>query len=559
MGPDQTLEVLNDRRLNELDSLFEDAPCGYMVFNEHGVISRANRTLLRLIDAERSEIVGTRLPLLFGVGSRLFYETHLHPLLIVNGEVSEVALDLRGKGGDQIPVLLSVVEAGTDTALPAKNQHASEHTDAKPERSFRAMLIDVTERRRIEDDLRAARRLAERRAQRLAALQHVSSRLSVAVSPDDVAAAVATSARAVLDVDSIVLWRLEADGRELHPISRAGPAARSPLAVSSFDRSAVRPHWEAIDTGAMVTLTAESDHYGPTVEVMLGAGHRLVHFIPFQIGSAPGGVVSMGFTDADELDPDDEAILTEVVAQAAAALERADLYAIQRDIALTWQGSLMAHDIPDDERIKIRSHYAPATMTFRVGGDWYDVVRLDDDRFGFIIGDVVGHGMGAAAAMGQLRSAGTALAQSGLDPTAVLEGLDRFAATTPGTRCATVLCGDLDLTSGVVRMARAGHVPPVWVSAGHARFIEEGGGPPLAVALGRRPAPAEIELIVDDRLVLYTDGLIERRGETLDDGMDRLSAVLDGAGQRSIVELVTASATDEHDDDICVLELTRFA
>lgn len=525
---------------DEFNDLFDNAPCGYVVFGDDGTIKRANRTLARLIDADPDAVLGARISQLFAAGSRLLYETHLHPLLVVNGMVSEVALDLKSRDGVKIPILMSVVEA--PSATPER-------------RDFRAMMIDVTERRRIEDELRTARRLAEQRAQRLAALQQISARLAVAVGPDDVAVAIASSAQAALDVDTIVLWRLDAADGRLHPIAQSG--ADQHLVVAPFDRTAIRPHWVALDSGETVTIGEDDgDRFADTVGAMLTAGHRTVRFIPFQIGSEPGGIVSMGFIEPARLDADDEALLAEVVAQGAAALERAELYAQQRAIALTWQASLMAHSIPEDDRLRIQSYYAPATTSFGAGGDWFDVVCVDDDRIGLIVGDVVGKGMAAAAVMGQLRSAATAMAQAGFGPSAVLESLDRFARTIPGAIGATVLCVEVDLTSGVALVARAGHPPPLVRTVRGSRFVEEHCGPPLAVVDALRPEPAEVPLAALDRLVLYTDGLIERRGESLDVGLARLARIYDEATDEPIDHLVTASATNEHGDDICVLDVT---
>ncbi|ROS75306.1 SpoIIE family protein phosphatase [Cellulomonas sp. PhB143] len=169
--------------------------------------------------------------------------------------------------------------------------------------------------------------------------------------------------------------------------------------------------------------------------------------------------------------------------------------------------------------------YRPADGRLLVGGDWYDVVDLGQGRTGVVVGDCVGHGLGAAAVMGQLRSAARALMLAGARPGAVLEGLDRVARTVPGAAFATVLCGVVDAATGELVYSSAGHLPAVVSGTGGARLLDGGRGTPLTVDLGARP-DARTMLAQGDTLVLYTDGLVERREETLDAGLGRLVATV---------------------------------
>jgi serine phosphatase RsbU (regulator of sigma subunit) len=161
-----------------------------------------------------------------------------------------------------------------------------------------------------------------------------------------------------------------------------------------------------------------------------------------------------------------------------------------------------------------------------VGGDWYDVVELGPGRRAVVVGDCVGHGLDPAARMGQLRSAARALLLENSSPVAALDGLDRFAATLPGAECTTVFCGVVDETAGTLTYAVAGHLPPVLLCAdGTVGWLDDGRG--ASLAMSRRPRQ-EVTAVVGagDLVVLYTDGLIERRGESLREGLDRLAALV---------------------------------
>ena len=138
-------------------------------------------------------------------------------------------------------------------------------------------------------------------------------------------------------------------------------------------------------------------------------------------------------------------------------------------------------------RVSVATRYRPGTEELDVGGDWYDVIQIGSDRIGVAIGDVVGHGLEAASAMGQLRSALRGLALTGHGPGMVIEGLDRFARTSAPATMATVAYAELDLATNALRYACAGHPPPVIQTAGQVRFLERGRTTPLAALPGPDP------------------------------------------------------------------------
>jgi hypothetical protein len=192
-----------------------------------------------------------------------------------------------------------------------------------------------------------------------------------------------------------------------------------------------------------------------------------------------------------------------------------------RLISDTLQGAMLE---PADDLPTVAARYVPASGNLSVGGDWYDVIDLGDERRALVVGDCVGHGLAAAAAMAQLRSVTRALLLEGRDPAGVLDGLDLFAQRTEDAHCATAVVMTIDRRTGLLTYSRAGHLPPLVAGPDGATWLDGGGSRPLAVMSPVEHTNATHQMGDDDILVLYSDGLIERRREPLDDGMARLHA-----------------------------------
>ncbi len=202
--------------------------------------------------------------------------------------------------------------------------------------------------------------------------------------------------------------------------------------------------------------------------------------------------------------------------------------------------------------------YRAAAAELQVGGDWYDVVGLDDGRAVFVVGDAVGHNLSATTAMGQLRSAIRATAPYAPDPPALLGRADVLASQISGAEFATAACVLLDQATGQLSYATAGHPPILIVHAsGDTTYLNGGRGLPLGVAAAPRPSAAT-QLAAGDVLVLYTDGLYERRRESPDEGLARLAALAVKCREQPPTELSQTLADGmlagrEPEDDICVL------
>lgn len=197
--------------------------------------------------------------------------------------------------------------------------------------------------------------------------------------------------------------------------------------------------------------------------------------------------------------------------------------ALTRDVALTLQRVMLATpDLAAHGEIAVR--YRPALEGMNACGDWYDVVDLPDGRLALTVGDVVGHGVDAASVMGMLRSALSAAIRVADGPSGALEALGLYARSMQGAMATTTFACQVYPASRLLTYSSAGHPPPVLMHAdGTHRWLDLATDPPLAVRLEHVPRPqATADYRDGDTLVLYTDGLIERRGEDIDAGLSRL-------------------------------------
>ncbi|MFI6013219.1 SpoIIE family protein phosphatase [Streptomyces sp. NPDC051243] len=267
--------------------------------------------------------------------------------------------------------------------------------------------------------------------------------------------------------------------------------------------------------------------------------HSLVA-VPLRAGSLVLGVVSFWRSQKGEpFDADEVALAEELVARAAVSIDNARRYTREHSMAVTLQRSLLPRSLPEQNALDIAYRYLPAQAG--VGGDWFDVLPLSGARVALVVGDVVGHGLHAAATMGRLRTAVHNFSALDLPPDELLALLDELVAridqdeaqegeSAPVTG-ATCLYAVYDPVSRRCTVARAGHPPPAVIRPdGTVEFPDVPAGPPLG--LGGLPfEAAELELAEDSRLVLYTDGLVEDREHDIDEGLELLRAALTRAGR----------------------------
>ncbi|MEU0899283.1 SpoIIE family protein phosphatase [Streptomyces massasporeus] len=256
-------------------------------------------------------------------------------------------------------------------------------------------------------------------------------------------------------------------------------------------------------------------------------------------------------------DDRDQVLASELAARAAICIDNARLYGRERGTALTLQRSLLPSTPAEREGLDIAARYRPALS--EVGGDWYDVLPLGPGRTGLVVGDVMGKGVQAAAIMGQLSTATRALARLDLPPAELLRHLDDIAGSL-GDAIATCVYAVCDLRRGTCELSSAGHLPPVLAGAdGRAELVDVPGGVPLGVG-GVEFGTVEVELAPGSLLALYTDGLVENRGEPIDTGLDTLTRLLGNAGpslQRASDSLLSALSPEPDDDVALLLVRTR--
>ncbi|MFF1511305.1 SpoIIE family protein phosphatase [Streptomyces sp. NPDC058326] len=254
-------------------------------------------------------------------------------------------------------------------------------------------------------------------------------------------------------------------------------------------------------------------------------------------------------------DADDVLLARELAARAAVAIDNARWHQNVRTAAETLQRSLLPPATPQRPGLRIASLYQPAQAANEVGGDWYDVIPLADDRTALVIGDVMGNGIDAAAAMGQLCTAARAYAALDLPPEEILHHLDRL---THGLEhyIATCLYATYDPATGQCRIANAGHLPPVLTRPGHPpELLHLPTGAPLGVG-GVAFSTTTVPLDPGDQLLLYTDGLVETRGDPID---ERLALLLGTLGKATphldatCARLVDAMRRPDDPDDVALL------
>lgn len=253
-------------------------------------------------------------------------------------------------------------------------------------------------------------------------------------------------------------------------------------------------------------------------------------------------------------DDQDLTLAAELSARAAICIDNARLYGRERTTALTLQRSLLPQEPPHQGGIEVAFRYLPAVS--EVGGDWFDVLPLKNDKIGLVVGDVMGKGVRAAAIMGQLRTATRALARLDLPPAELMDHLDDIAASLGDSdtlaTCLYVVC---DPRHGRCEISRAGHLPPAMVAPdGKAAFLDIAPGVPLGV--GGVPFSADERVLPEGALLaLFTDGLVESHDSPVDVGLRNLLRLLDGTrlSLEETCDMLLGTLKQEPDDDVALL------
>jgi PAS domain S-box-containing protein len=528
------------------EDLYENAPCGYLSALPDGELVKVNGTLLSWTRYGREEILGRRFQDLLTPGGRIYHETHYAPLLRMQGAVREIALELVCADGRRLPVLVNSVLRTDDAGEPLL---------------VRTTVFDATHRREYERELLRAREQERAARQRTERLQRLTTALAAAVDAREMAEAVVAELADGLRADQVTLALLQPESNQLTVVSRHGNGPDALGAWASCAGAAKASLDEVVRAGRPIFWSVVRADTAPQASERTPVG-RFDALVALPLGARgkPIGVVCLGFVTERSFDEQERAFMDTCAGQCSQALERAQLYENERSVAHTLQQSMLAGEPPEDPRFALAACYLPAVKSLDVGGDWHDTFLVRDGTIGVVVGDVVGRGIEAASAMGQLRSATRALASAELGPTRVLERLDDFVRPLPSAHMATVVYAELDLETGRLRYACAGHPPPLVLQPSEpATLVWEGRSAPLGAYLDKRPSTeGQLDLLPGARLVLYTDGLVERRRAPIDAGFARLADEVEARREAPIGTLLDGligalAGKDEPADDICAI------
>jgi GAF domain-containing protein len=465
------------------------------------------------------------------------------PLGTVLGSGGEVWLRSLSDIGTRYPSLLEDTRAAglastASLALSGRGGHvfgamgvawaqAQAFTDAQKDevRVVARLAADALGRAQMLEAERAARERTER-------LQRTMTALVASASLAEVTAAVfrhglpfgASAARLAL-VDQQqpgLLVTLNAVG---FPGSVVAGLDELPVSVPS-------PSREAATTSATVYLPTPEDlaaKYPDAYKVLIRSGHQAWIALPLRSGGRMLGILTLAFPEPHPIDDGPDQISLAALGSAIAdAVSRAIQHDTDRDLVMSVQRSLLPETLPEHPGVRLGARYLPAETRYGIGGDWYDAVLLPGGRILLLVGDVAGHGLKAAITMGQMRSAARALAPTH-GPAALLDALDQFVGSGPDVLSATAAVAVIDPAERTLRYCLAGH-PPLLLRDldGTLTMLDEARGPLLGFGAGDRPEQV-VTFVPGSCLVLFTDGLVERRGEIIDTGFARLSAAFTAA------------------------------
>lgn len=428
--------------------------------------------------------------------------------------------------------------------------------------------LDISDRKHQEAELERRLRSEQRARERAEALQQLAEALGAASDSVEVYDAVAGSAAAAMGARFANLAvRTEVPGQVA---LYNGPGLPGDMAQrwSTVSVDSPTPIGAAFRSSAMVwapdPMAIEAQFPAGSGDAA-AAGLQALGAVPVTSAEAEVvAVIGLAWGEPQPLTAELHASLSALSAVVGQALERARRFDAERHVAQALQQVLLPATLPDLPTMSLTARYLAAESTLAVGGDWYECFELSEGRLIIALGDVVGRGLEAAATVGQLRAAVAALAATVDSPAALLDRLDGFVRHFPGAVCTTVVCVELTLETGAFRYACAGHPPPLLVRPdGTTTLLDGGRSTPIGISAGARPF-AEHRLEAGERLLLYTDGLVERRGERIDCGFDRLQRAASTLAPRRddgpfLDEVIAATVPEASSDDVCLLLVHRLA
>jgi PAS domain S-box-containing protein len=535
------------RALAESESLwrstFENAPIGMARIDAEGRIVQANRALGTLLGKPAGALRDRPLDSLVAEDIRGDDGERREALTAgaLDGYSAELAL--LGAGDERIPCAcsFSAVARGEDEQ-PALLVHVHDLRDRHRAEAERVALVRA----------KAKRAQAEQLTQRLAAVQRITDAALGSLAFDELISELLVRISDVLGIDTAAILLHAGEGTAT--VHQTADGVAGPMQERSWELTADGFAAEVLAANGPVTSDGRAHGHplGDAVSSLMG--------VPLLADGQAIGSVLVGSLFPRRFSLDDATILSLAAERAAVAIQRMRLFEREHVIARQLQRSLLPEALPRLPGLQTAARYLPGGAGTEVGGDWYDAVALPSGKLLLVVGDVAGRGIGAASTMGQLRSAVRSYALLESDPAALLQRLNQFQFSMAWDDMATVLLCVIDPSSASVQYAAAGHPPPLVVDPqGGAAYLVGGRGVPLG-ALERAPyATATADLAPGSALLVYTDGLIEQRGEHPDEGLERLrAAALGGPDELGalcdhVVDTVLPSY--DTDDDVTLLIL----
>jgi len=367
--------------------------------------------------------------------------------------------------------------------------------------------------------------------------------------------------RSVLGVDTAAVLLLDEDRRALVARAARGleeevrQGVQVPLARGFAGRIAAERRPMVIED------LSRADVVNP---ILRQRGIRSMLGVPVHVEGRVIGVMHVGTLKPRLFADDDTRVLQLAADRAALAIDNARR-SEQRSVTEIMQRALLPAALPEIPGLQFSAKYLPAGTGIKIGGDWYDVFQLPNGRLTFVIGDVVGRGVLAATVMGEIRTALRAYLLAGHDLGEMMELLNRLLLSIGGNRSATLAIAELDLESDELEAVSAGHLPALITrEGGRSSFMEQGTGLPLGFSSTARYQTACYPFGVGSTLLLYTDGLIEKRGESIEKGFARLTDAAERAfrgDESSFADRVYRAlvADASFDDDLALLAIESVA
>jgi PAS domain S-box-containing protein len=493
---------------------FANAPIGVVLASPAGRIIEVNDSLATLLGRRPADLTGKPIADILHPDDRAAALEDFNR--VVAGDIpSPYHREIRHLRSDGVPVWTelnsSVVRDGAGQAV---------HVIAQIE--------DVTERKEAERERvarvreQAARAEAEAVAETMSKLQSVTDVALRHLTLNELLHEVLLRIRETMEVDAagiLLMGEHEsgeafASGAVVTPEGKAEVGVRIPVARDVARRVA--------GAGEVVTIDGVND---PLVlhPLLKDSGIVSLAAAPLAVEGRLHGVLQIASVRRRRFTAQDTGLLQLIADRAALAVQHARLYEREHGIVETLQRALLPTRLPQLPGVHVAARYLPGGMGSDVGGDWYDVFPLEDGRIGVAIGDVAGHGLRAAALMGQLRNSLRAYAVEGHPPAAVVDRLNRLVRDLEQGWMATLLYLVMSPDDSEIRFANAGHMPALAMEMGDARFIDLQRGPPLGVGQDGEYLEMVESVAPGSTLIIYTDGLVEQPGTAPDVALARLA------------------------------------